>query len=38
MQLAAPEALDLTDEPQYILELYGVQPGREAWPSHINAE
>jgi len=38
MQLAAPEALDLADEPEHILKLYGVQLGRGAWPSHINAE
>jgi hypothetical protein len=38
MQLAAPEALALTDEPEHILKLYGVQPGRTSWPSQINAE
>jgi hypothetical protein len=38
MQLAAPEALALADEPEHILKLYGVQPGRTSWPSQINAE
>ncbi|MCA9026594.1 MAG: DUF1501 domain-containing protein [Planctomycetaceae bacterium] len=36
MQLAAPEALDLSQEPQHILKMYGVdQPGRE-YPAEIN--
>jgi hypothetical protein len=38
MQLAAPEALDLADEPEHVLRLYGVQPGKTGWPSEINAE
>jgi hypothetical protein len=38
MQLAAPEALSLADEPDHVLRLYGVQPGRTGWPSRINAE
>ena len=28
MQLAAPEALDISDEPEHILRLYGVGPSR----------
>ncbi|MGD9855971.1 MAG: DUF1501 domain-containing protein [Planctomycetaceae bacterium] len=36
MQLSAPEALDLSQEPQHTLKMYGVdQPGR-AYPSEIN--
>ncbi len=36
LQLAAPEALDLSQEPQHILEMYGVQSGSPSWPSEIN--
>ncbi len=36
MQLAAPEALDISNEPQYILDLYGIQPAGTEWPSEIN--
>ncbi len=38
MQLAAPEALALADEPEHVLKLYGVQLGKTDWPSQINAE
>jgi hypothetical protein len=38
MQAAAPEALSLADEPEHVLRMYGVQPGRGDWPSEINAE
>jgi hypothetical protein len=38
MQLAAPEVLSLDQEPQYILKMYGVQPGRTDWSKEINAE
>lgn len=38
MQLAAPEALSLADEPEHILRLYGIQAGRTEWPSEINIE
>jgi hypothetical protein len=38
MQLAAPEALSLKDEPEHILRMYGIQSGRTDWPSEINAE
>jgi hypothetical protein len=37
MQLAAPAALSLADEPEHILRLYGIQPGRVDWPREINA-
>lgn len=37
MQVAAPEALDLSQEPQYILDMYGVQPVGKQWPADINA-
>ncbi|HXG46920.1 MAG TPA: DUF1501 domain-containing protein [Methylomirabilota bacterium] len=37
MQLAAPEALDLSREPDYILDLYGVQRNPPTWPKDINA-
>jgi hypothetical protein len=36
--LAAPEALDLSKEPDYLLELYGVHRNPPTWPSEINAE
>lgn len=38
MQLAAPEALSLKDEPEHILRMYGIQSGRTDWPSEINPE
>ncbi|MBX3421622.1 MAG: DUF1501 domain-containing protein [Pirellulaceae bacterium] len=37
MQLAAPEALELTHEPKYIMDLYGIQPPGTTWPTEINA-
>jgi hypothetical protein len=37
MQLATPEALDISKEPKYILDLYGIQPSPPAWPKEINA-
>lgn len=37
MQLSAPEALDLSGEPEHILRMYGLDnPGRE-YPTEINA-
>lgn len=36
MQLAAPEALDFSKEPDYILDLYGVQRNPPTWPKEIN--
>jgi len=36
MQLSAPEALDISGEPQHILKMYGLEnPGRE-YPAEIN--
>jgi len=36
MQLAAPEALDFSKEPDYILNLYGIQRHPPTWPKEIN--
>jgi len=38
MQLAAPDALSLKDEPEHILRMYGIQNGRTDWPTEINIE
>ncbi|MFN7827512.1 MAG: DUF1501 domain-containing protein [Acidobacteriota bacterium] len=38
MQLAAPAALDLRDEPEHILRLYGLDGGPREWPKQINNE
>ncbi len=38
MQLAAPEAMDLLSEPDYILDLYGVRRNPPTWPKEINAD
>jgi len=37
MQLAAPEALDLSKEPGHILRMYGLDHGQKTWPKEINA-
>jgi hypothetical protein len=37
MQLAAPEALDLSKEPASILRLYGLDHGKTSFPREINA-
>jgi hypothetical protein len=37
MQLAAPEALSFKDEPQHILDMYGIQDAGKEWPKEINA-
>jgi hypothetical protein len=37
MQLAAPEALDVSKEPEHILKLYGLERGPQTWPKEINA-
>jgi hypothetical protein len=37
MQMAAPEALDLSGEPQHILDMYGIAPDCQEWPAEINA-
>lgn len=36
MQLAAPEALDISNEPKSILKLYGLDHGKSTWPKEIN--
>lgn len=38
MQLAAPAALDISKEPDHILELYGIRKHSPTWPKEINAE
>lgn len=37
MQLAAPEALDISSEPAIVKERYGIQEHRKVWPTEINA-
>jgi hypothetical protein len=37
MQLAAPEALDLSGEPAHILKLYGLDHGKTVFDKEINA-
>ncbi|MBM3875120.1 MAG: DUF1501 domain-containing protein [Verrucomicrobia bacterium] len=37
MQLAAPEALDISKEPDAMLDLYGVKRYPPTWPKEINA-
>ncbi|MBI3875486.1 MAG: DUF1501 domain-containing protein [Verrucomicrobia bacterium] len=37
MQLAAPEALDISKEPEHMLDFYGVKRNPPAWPKEINA-
>jgi len=37
MQLAAPEALDLSKEPAHVLKLYGLDRGPQTWAKEINA-
>jgi hypothetical protein len=36
MQLAAPEALNISNEPQYIKDMYGIRPDGTTWPKEIN--
>jgi hypothetical protein len=36
MQLAAPEALDISDEPAHIMRLYGLDHGLSTFPDEIN--
>jgi hypothetical protein len=38
MQLAAPEALDFSAEPLYIMKLYGLEGGPREWDKEINAD
>lgn len=37
MQLSAPEALNISDEPQHILKMYGLDRAGTSYPSEINA-
>jgi hypothetical protein len=37
MQLSAPEALDLSGEPDYIMKMYGLDRGGAKYPDTINA-
>ena len=37
MQLAAPEALDISREPEFIKRMYGLAPEGSRWPAEINA-
>ena len=37
MQLAAPEALDLSREPAAIKKMYGIRDDVKVWPAEINA-
>ncbi|MDA0812024.1 MAG: DUF1501 domain-containing protein [Verrucomicrobia bacterium] len=37
MQLAAPEALDISKEPAYIKKMYGLDNEKSQWPTEINA-
>jgi hypothetical protein len=37
MQLAAPEALDISKEPAHVLKLYGLDHGKTAFDREINA-
>lgn len=37
MQLAAPEAIDLSDEPAHVLRMYGVDQSSGEFPKEINA-
>jgi Protein of unknown function (DUF1501) len=36
MQLSAPEALDLSDEPKHVLKMYGLDHVPDSFPSEIN--
>ncbi|MEY3546105.1 MAG: hypothetical protein RLZZ313_466 [Verrucomicrobiota bacterium] len=38
MQLAAPEAMDLFKETDYLLDLHGIKRNPPTWPKDINAE
>ncbi|MEM8736249.1 MAG: DUF1501 domain-containing protein [Planctomycetota bacterium] len=37
MQLQAPEALDISKEPEYVLDAYGIDRSTKIWPKEINA-
>ncbi|HMF13704.1 MAG TPA: DUF1501 domain-containing protein [Gemmataceae bacterium] len=36
MQLAAPEALDISREPEYVLKMYGLDHGQQSFAKEIN--
>ena len=36
MQLSAPEALDLSDEPEHIMKMYGLERENATYPEEIN--
>jgi len=36
MQLAAPEALDISKEPKLVLKMYGLDHGQQSFPKEIN--
>lgn len=36
MQLAAPDALDISSEPAHILRMYGLDHGKSSFPAEIN--
>jgi hypothetical protein len=38
MQLAAPEALDISKESDAMKAMYGIQEHRKVWPTEINPE
>ena len=38
MQLAAPEAMDISKEPDHLLARYGIRRDPPTWPKEINAE
>ena len=38
MQLSAPEAMDISKEPDYLLDLYGIKKNPPTWSKEINAE
>lgn len=38
MQLAAPEAMDISGEPEHVLRLYGIRNDVAAWPTEINPD
>src|SRR5215471_10853344 len=37
MQLAAPDALDISKEPKHVLNMYGLDHGQQTFPKEINA-
>lgn len=37
MQMAAPEALDFSNEPEHVMKLYGLHSAPKAWPTEINS-